>query len=973
MRTNAHGNASDGIAGKRLRVVSGWRRRWVLCCAPFGVLLAAAGEPSPKPDDYAKGFALFAGFGLPNLATATYVNVKGDWGLRVRSPLPLDWECSGNAWMLEESRDSNGVPVKGTFVVNGGDVIEFAWGDRWASQPPPVDPLAAPPSGPPRLEGRWRKANVARDVRTAFRFLKSADREDLDAEACGRLFVMACDLQQRGDVTNATALLSALFQRVESRQAAIVGGMNVAADAQYETVYRRFRQDANWLAYRDALKALLGRYPSGWRKAPGVRLLLSRVEARLVQQPQPAVTNGMTAADLAWAGRLMAVRALRTVTRRGDRPAVLWLVPAAWRERAAVAGDVELEVRARGLQGIPFLLALVEDGALTEADHDAVVGEDDRLSDFDLLVDRHEDRREVVFNALNRPATRGEVALRMLTDMLPEKFDEELWSRRRSDTLLDAIRAFHAAHKSDSDEELALLSLPGVYGEHNDLAADFLLARARQGRVPVLEAYLLGKHETIADVHLAKHETIADVHDVHLLARYAAIRGADAQPTVERFVAQLKKAAEERIEPVTVAEQDPGREEAAFEKRRTSLLAVAVGLERLPYDKPVEALVAAAIRSGETANEYAGPALLAKVAGMPFPDVLNLLLEQASLADAPETRVALAGLARTVAKARDEAEVRSVHGAGRWSALIADDRSAGGESTVADAFLILNEQLCAVRRRAEWEGFQIDNGWWGRDCASARLVQMYGDRARALLRERVRGRLAGLTEEQLPRYPDEEPLNAAQIASMTKKLRRLKALDDLAATTAGFSIYELARLPDVLHGEPALNERLAAVANVITVVTVEGGDEALRAQLAAWKGRALTPELLRDLQEVCSARARVGCPGACVLSRRANFGGCEVSFRATVESEDDAITNEVGPPAPRPVTGLTGLVCGQGVYGAAAWRTAAAPPEEGWGFVATSKPDVQNAFQQALRDLCSGRLAACEEAFAAFSTERDRL
>ena len=965
------------------RTTVGRARLLALGCLSMTAALATAEEPPAQAQDYAKGFAQFAKFGLPNVATATYVRIDGCWPARIEAPLPYDYESSGNAWMLVETRGTNGRPLKGTFVVNGGEVIVLDWDSERYRQPAQNDPLAPPSSEPQALHGSWRKANAERDVKTAMRFLKSLDNERFpeikcDAAERGKLFLLTFDLQQRGDVTNAALLVRELFKRAEPWQKVIVDAMNLVADAQYENVYRKFRADHDWAAYRSGLKELVAKYPRGWLKGPGVQMLLTRVEQRLSPPyPAPSVTTGMNATDLTLAAKLMGLRAVRVDPDRYGAPKVLWLVPSAWREKIVGDPDAELEARGRGVEGIPFLLALAADGALTEVDR-AEVSPDGGMSLPGITPGNAEDEKRSLdaFNSLRRPATRGELALHWLTEMVPEAFTGGQWNRKKDDELVEAIRTFYDKHHKDSDEDLAVLCLPGHYGGLNEAATDFLLKSASRKPVPAIDRYVLAKRNPEQD----DDDESMDADDVYrgrtqLLVQYAAVRGAEVRPTVEKFIAQLRKAADEYKKPKNYGFQDAEQETKFIKEKQESLRKVAAGLARFPYGKTVEELIRDELNEQEPEGGYAHQVLMAKFESAPFPDVLGLLLKQAAATNTAHARAALAGMARQAAAGRAATGVKPTDHADPWKSLIADDRasSTNADRLVSDSFLILNEQLFASgKAAAQGDDFFSEYGRSREAGAADALIADYGRRGRELLRERARGRLSGTPEEKLPRYPDDEPLSPKGYAALKGKLAGVDGLDKLAEATEKLSIYERAALPELLRKEPTLNERLAAMANKVTKVTVDSTDEAFRTKLEAWRGKAFTPDLVRDLQDYCTAQARASRPSACLLSRKGDFAGCEVSVRSAVAPADEPDAEGEGKPAIRPIAGLTGLICGHGLYGAAVWRTAPPPAKDTWGNVETSEPDVIRDFQASAARLCGSDVAASEEAFAVFETKGDR-
>jgi hypothetical protein len=950
----------------------------VCCWLALAATFATAADSPPQVDDYHEIFAQFAALGLPDVAKATYVKVECAQSLYVEDPLPYDHESSGNAWMLSETCDAEGQPTKGTFSINGGVVIELARGDKWPGRQPQADPRAAPSSEPPAPVSTWRKANLRRDIKLAMRFLKSLSRERfpeirLDAHVRGRLLLLAFDLHQRGDTADANALLDELFKHVKSRQQVIVDALNMVADAQYENRYRRFRTDYDWVAYRDGVQALLEAYPR-WRMEPVMRLLLGRIEERLAQpSPVPVATEDMTEADLALASRMMDLRAIRSCPARyGEQaPKLFWLVPASWRSALTpIVDDVELEVRSRGLKSIPFLLALTKDESLTAVDIASIRSEG--YGPMARMQMNHEsllDKKSILaaFESLSRPATRGEVARRWLTDMVPvpRHGREELLS-------VGSVRAFYGKHHRDSDEALAVLCLPKGYGEMDASAVDFLLKAAQRGPVLPLEQYLLSKSLE------PRHDNEA------LLVGYLAIRGVDASSMIEPAVARMLTSAENYVVPKGYefySAEDKGN---FILRNQNSLRLAAKRLKGIPYNRSTEELLGLITGGGEGNGDLVRKMLLAKLGHMPLPEAIGILLQQAVVNTQPHARAVINEFGRQlVGKTFVRSDLNPQDHAEAWRTLIIDDRATDGvhAETVSDKYLTLNELLFSSENQ---ETGQDDGFRWyghpGKSTPAAKLVAEYGDKAREWLRERVRLRLTGTPEEALPRYPSEESLDAAARAILKNKFAVVDSPDEAVKVIEGLSIYERVALPDLLGRDPTLNAKLSAIANRITKVTVANGENGFRAKVQQWKltrwqGRGFSIELLNSLQAYCTERAKAGQPVVCILSRKRDFGGCEISFCSEdlpmSVSEGQGRSQRKSSATSSSITGLSGLACARDLYASAFWRTAPPPRGEEDGGAEMSAPEVQATFQRAIDTLCSGNTVASEEAFVVFRTQGD--
>ena len=930
------------------------KRIWLGVWSGVVLLSSSAGAGRPGPEGWGEIFARFDSYGLPDVSTAAYVKVRACWAPRIEDPLPYDWESSGNAWLLSETRDEAGQPVRATVAADGA-IVEITDPNSAANRvKQDADPWAAPAVPALVCSSGWKEAIPARDARKALLFLESekwAGSFGADEQTLGRLFLLAYNLWQQGDETNSAALLSALAARKGGAPVVAEAAMNLVAENQYGNVYREFRRTADWTAYRDGIRALLARYPADFNLAPVIGLLLERVEERIARpDPPPADPAGMTETDLRQAAQMLGVRAVRGNPNRYAGPLVLWLVPAAWRAAAPAPWDVELEVRARGLEAIPFLLKLAKDEALTAADRATVTGDSYSYhSRFDAsqltYVDSEEVRREILRNALDnldRPATRGELALCWMKDAVPKGILDEQEDRNEERALTDVLREFYRVHRGDSDEELAVLCLPVEYGSFNPLAQDFLMARAREAALPALEKFLLEEVGDKSEMPEFERECNRD-NKTELLIRYAFIRGEEVQPLVEKYAAQMRSEGQE---------------------------AMANWLEHFPFHASLGDLLAAAGKSRESKEDtFDRPALLARMELLPFTEILGPALAFAAENSDPAFRMDLANLLRTCAEKRPLAGLRATDCAAAWETLIADDRAGCpglADRMVSDKYLLLNERLFS---QAEgWVDPNEINDWEkskAGEQAAIEFLKARGAWGREWMRARVRQRLAGVAEAELPPYPAAVPPAEPQVEEIRGRLAAVAERAEAAEQMAGLSLPERGVLAALLRSDPALNERLAALANRIERVLAEGDAGEWNRKLLAWEGKLPTLDLLEELRSCAEEMARAGKPVTCKLVRKADFGGCEV----VVEAQPVVNPYQTKEDPPWKIAGYAGLVCGPDLYGAAIWRTASPPDKENWRAVQTSDSyDIQR-FRAASEKFFDPALPAHEAAFAIFQTQ----
>lgn len=931
----------------------------------LALLLRPAWAGRPGPEGWQGVFARFDAYGLPDVSTADYVCVRVCEDL-----LPRDWETSGNAWRVAEVRDDQGQPVRMTAVAEGSRTFEVVWRENnFGELLDKQATLAAPAPKDVKVSSTWCAGDAGRDARKGAQFIDSLKWEGDPVwlhRYPGRLFLLAYGLWQRGDATNATILLEALARRAGGAEDAAREAMNLVANGEYENLYRAFRADPDWTAYRDGIRRLLEKYPEGWTWTPAVRHLLEKVEARLADPGAlPAGAAEWSETDRAQASAMAGMRRLRGGEDVYTDPPVLWIAPSGWREQVQEPLDAEMAVRVRGLTAVPFLLALMEgDDLLTEADR-AEVGKDgpyrDRL-DPPTLAERNARRGRDMpvveeYALLDRPAMRGEVARRWLRELLPEWVMDGDGRRLSNDELAQKAREFFAAHGAATEAEWAVLSLPGRYSGFNKLAVADLLARARQGAVPELEKFLLEEKWLVPDADEGDVDSAWN-NKAELLIQYAAIRGPAARPLVREFAAQARRQAEAFAVP-----QKNERQEKRAKERQEYLRQTADKLAALSLDCPADRR-----KICLADGQYDRALVDAKLQEVPLADVLGEVLAHAVSISGADDRGSIAHQIARRAGKEPVSGLRATDHAAAWETLIADDRrlSYDSERLASEVFLILNEQLFAQgnlpsTKRDSWSFLDANAG--GR--AARQLLWEHGTSGRAWLRDRVRQRLAGVPETELPRYLADIPLADERLAALRVKFAA--AADGAAARklVAELSPAERLALPDLLGREPELNAWLLERNSRIDAVQIDGDLGEWNAKLRAWEGRPLARDLLEDLRSCAEERVRAELPFSAKLIRRPDFGGSALEITTTVPVPEYYRRNG----AEQRIAGFAGLICGPGCYGAAFWRTAPPPDKENRWSVATSDSFEMRGFQAAADAFFGAALPASEEAFAVFQTQ----
>ena len=491
----------------------------------FSVCACLCLRAADSSGDLAETVKRFEALGMPNVVNAEYVCLEYPRSIYIKSMLPYpEDETAGNAWLLEETCDAAGRRV-GRFVVNGGKIVNIQFMNRIERRRLERGEFDLP-------SAQWQKARLIRDINAARRFLSDSPgtrKENDRKQYAGGLFLFALQLFQRGDTRAASEMVDGLCRTQDERDDAEKGALNDLMDGQYATIVWNFIKDRDWCRYRDGIRDLLVRHPDGWTNAKQLHDLLPLVEQRVDQGVLPVTAPELSEADRRLATELSSLRTQPAPFLRATHWwNILWLVPEAWPAGITAIGPVDLAIRARGINALPILLSMTNDTTLTEC----------------ILWNPHGESDMPNVGFLPRPASRGEVALRILVHILPERLLAEQQNLGYPNNVIRSAQMLYTSHKNATHEALAVLYLPSWQGALNSAAQTFLLNAARQKPVPEYATYLAETASLFTRYYDANHTLLAEA-----LVAYAAVRGTEAQSFVGAFCDRLESQAQEYRKP----------------------------------------------------------------------------------------------------------------------------------------------------------------------------------------------------------------------------------------------------------------------------------------------------------------------------------------------------------------------------------------------------------------------------------------
>lgn len=491
-------------------------RRWLTVTAC--VLLAPwCPADEAEPPDFSQGFKLLTGLGMPELPVGTR------WAILPESPnededyRAVPTNMKGNGWLLP--------PPKGEEKQKMLAMGEVEIAEQQEEEVP------AESGGLLRrvLGGKEKPASatadLARDVKslqTSLGKMKPDDSADpfserKDFTGAGRLLVFATQIHQTGETRLANEVAAALFKHFQDREAVVDAAVNTLADQQYEAAATEFFKDRDWKAYHQSMVALVAKFPRGWKQHGAAAILTENLSTRIagnapaIQPPDKVELDPRAVESLAWMNETPAaskeqkqlppeVAAQLSQIPARYRAEYLRAMslddqssfgnPGTWLLKTTTAPEQSPGISAPtlrlGIHALPVLAALVDDTWLTPhmnplANTYVYYSEDQSEAE----------RAATAYAAMNRPASRGDLAIYLLAATLPGSGNggEELDAQTRRDLALE----FWKAHHKDSPEGIALAFVKEGSQEQRMEAAK-LLAESKDAAVhQSLEKQVLGE------------------------------------------------------------------------------------------------------------------------------------------------------------------------------------------------------------------------------------------------------------------------------------------------------------------------------------------------------------------------------------------------------------------------------------------------------------------------------------------------
>lgn len=459
----------------------------------------------------------------------------------------------------------------------------------------------------------------------------------------GRLMLFAAQLHAAGETDSANKLAAALFNAVNEDTALIDGAISHLADTIYAATAESFFENTDWDNYLSECTALLEKFPRGWANAPAVALLVSKLEKRTDTQTTPSLpgitlnpeaillldkllekTETVTDINALAAAQginindyppEMRSEIIAMLSQRGmggfSQEHGIWLLPA---EEADQSPDNTPagKLKALRMDGLIALAAVTTDETLVPARHTS------RRSSYYSSNESAAEQIRKRYQSLARPTTRGEIAVSLLTSVIPTP-ENRYGSSDETDpaALSQEAIAFWKSNKDKSPVELATLYMMEGNSSQQSQATTFLTSSSDPSAHTAFEKAVLASPDPIS---LAPH-----------VEAYLDTRKAAAKPFASDYIALLREnpPSDEELERTTGGYhiRDAGGVENFIKK-----LSVKIG--DVSLEKMITEALEASSESGESKEGEMTPlaALNSTIETIPLEDCLLAFGKAAPLA-----------------------------------------------------------------------------------------------------------------------------------------------------------------------------------------------------------------------------------------------------------------------------------------------------------------------------------------------------
>ncbi len=965
--------------------------------------------------DYGPALGLFQSLGLTAAEPGgQYVTLTLDGMSRSpQQPVASVYEMplAGKAWVWPAT---NGQPARYLFLGGLGGPCQDP------NAPPSDDPTTAEL---PRASWRAGDADLAKDATTLLRLLRgpaadadpptdgdedSDDDEDngeyirrrlTQGDSSGALLLAAVHLYQVGLKDEANELVDILFRLAQDRSVVVRQAAAHLANAQYAAAGSRLAVSRDWPAYRNDLQAILDRFGLAWDMAPGIELLIAKVDRQIAGQ-LPA-GNGLDE-DTA---RTLAALSPPDVQLFNQLQLAVVLNPAVQLALLSTPDtDGAAHFFARGLHMVPALLAVADSDFLLPAPLQIHSSSHYSYYHYSYSSSREQGLKsaEKIFEELqNKPPTLGESASAILGALIPMPPPESAVSPEESKSNLVAeARAFYEARASLSPMDLACHYLAHGNDSQISSALGILVLAHDSNALARVEAHLFSSNIWMQTPYSVINGSVA-----MYIQTYTAEHPERAASLLPGFLETVKSELPERLNQVGESRREQVAQEAKqMLTRLVQTLRTARGEKETAPSAETEAQ-----EDPMLAYQLASSSLAEKTEGLPPHQAVGVFLD--TIVEQPDAAMrqfllsTLLGLHqyhwRRIEAAAPGKEPYGYEQIQKWLKLFDDDlfldpdyaaqiaararaarETAAAPTPAATSDTKGSSEGSMAAYAAQWNILLADTRHpeLGRsdravqirvtpkitvaDSAATTLasialntveqspdrrmeIALLGNRLLPYWHQVARAVLAGSPPDALPPLPSADRMSPDAVSNLVAKIRTASSteLPDLFRDLDPDALLVLTR---AAPKDKSLRTHLAPAANRIRAIG-EDADPAFAAQLEPLVGQALSTNVFASLLETATALATQSVAAVIQYQRTPWLEGATVSIVTNAPGDSDYGIDDVFSESPVLTQAQIFVLCqAPNANEGALWLVALPTPDStgATGAVASAESGMQNMMAQ---------------------------
>lgn len=475
-----------------------------------------------KEQDYGEAFEKLVNLGLPDAKGAKYIKITmqapsddyyDDYYSR-----QFGLKRKGDAWLLpgpnKPAEEGEKKAVPRNVIRNQYDQVQVV---RKAKRNALIRLVAGPKKSEPGSlpKAQWKEVDLEVEIKAVIKTLDDLNnkRETFEPDqwryssggvkVTAKLLVLACHTYRSGNKKLGNQLAEKILTLVPTPEKLIDSIVGDLADREYQQLFQAFMKNRDWKAYHAGVLKIVEKFPRGWGKLYGVKMLAPKLEDKIKGvQPVAKKFPGITPHPAA-------VKALDDLLKKNEpinlnvRP--VWLINDGTLRDAYGSGREKPEPWLKvfydlGMDSIPALASVAADEVLMAT----TLSSGDRYDSSGMISygGGMAYAAQMIYENMERPCSRGEIARKILLATIPDS-ESEL-SSLSPEEFQETVIEWWKRNKKTKLGSLAKVFMEDGNSQQKAIALQVLITSGRDENASIVEEHILGGDSLVRNISLAE-------------------------------------------------------------------------------------------------------------------------------------------------------------------------------------------------------------------------------------------------------------------------------------------------------------------------------------------------------------------------------------------------------------------------------------------------------------------------------------